>query len=122
LRFRKVSRPSIGVLPGEIPTAEPANIRRDLSVVDNLAVAASRLLEQDAQIKTLQSEVNTITHPPNAFYVDTAIVATALGSVQRTDKTLRVQLWLRVKTVGFYYEPPGVIGSSGSFGCQGTGR
>jgi hypothetical protein len=79
-------------LPGEIPTAEPANIPRDFSVVDNLAVAASRLREQDAQIKTLQSEVNTITHPPNAFYVDTAIVATALGSVQRTDKTLRVQL------------------------------
>ena len=66
--------------------AEPANVRKDLSVDDILAAAASKLREQDAQIKTLQSEVNTITHPPNAFYLNNSIVATALGAVQRTDK------------------------------------
>jgi hypothetical protein len=112
--------------------AEPANVRKDLSVDDILAAAASKLREQDVEIKTLQSQVGGITHPPDALYMNNAMVARTLGSVRRTDANVVFQLVVagqdgldfskefQYQTLTLKCDPPGLIASNGSFGVMDT--
>jgi hypothetical protein len=108
--------------------AEPANVRKDLSVDEILAAAASKLRDQDAQIQKLQSEVKEITHPTDALYQDNVIVARTLGGVQKTQTNIIFQLVVASQNgldfnKDFEYQDlrlkcqtPSIVGSNGSFG------
>jgi uncharacterized protein YoxC len=112
--------------------AEPANVRKDLSVDDILAAAASKLREQDAQIKKLESEVKGITHPTDALYLDNTIIARTVGAVQQTDTNVIFALVVAGQngldfTKEYDYQglklkcqQPGTFGSMGSFGVMDT--
>jgi hypothetical protein len=110
--------------------AEPANVRKNLSVYEILAAAASKLRDQDVEIQKLQSEVKGITHPNDAFYLNNVIVARTLGTTQQTDTDVIFQLIIagqdgldfdkefQYQSLTLKCRPPGVYGGSGSFGVM----
>lgn len=112
--------------------AEPANVRKDLNVDQILAAAASKLRDQDAQIKKLQSEVTGITRPADALYLENEIVARTLGDVQKTDTNVIFQLVVagqngldfgrefQYQNLRLKCQPPGTISNMGSFGVMDT--
>ncbi len=112
--------------------AAPANVRRDLSVDDILAAAASKLRQQDVQIQQLQSQIKDIKHPKDALYLGDKIVAKTLGTVRQVNSDIVFQLVVAAGngldfSQDFHYQnltlkcrSSGITGSTGSFGVRDT--
>lgn len=112
--------------------AAPANVSNNANVDQILAAAASKLMQQDKDIEHLKSNLNDITHPPDAFYLNDSIVARTAGNVRREGKYITFQLVIsgssgldfkqtfRYQTFSLKCEPPPIVGQSGSFGVMDT--
>ena len=110
----------------------PANIRSSANADQILSAAAEKLIQQDAEIQKLTSEMNAITKPADGFYENDVMVGRSVGSTQTKGNIMMFQLvvaggnGLDFSRVFQYQdhsikcEPPPVVGQSGSFGVMST--
>lgn len=109
-----------------------ANVGAGASVDQVLSDAATKLIHQDKQIKTLQLQLHGLVHPANALYVGRTIVAKTFGTVSKLNGSITFQLAIAggsgldfsqtMEYRGFVMRcsPPGIVGKLGSFGVMDT--
>lgn len=112
--------------------AGPANAQKDSNVDQILAAAASKLMQQDAEIQQLKSSVNAINHPADGLYLGNAMVGKSLGAVEVSDGYITFQLVIadgnglnfaqifRYQDKNLKCQMPAMVGQMGSFGVMQT--
>ena len=112
--------------------AGPANVRESASVDQILAAAATKLNNQDVEIKNLQRSVTKIIKPPNGFYSGDTELAHSEGGFTGDGNTMLFRLVVagpdgldfnktyRYQNLDLQCSKPPVFGQSGSFGVMQT--
>ena len=110
--------------------AGPAKAEANSTVDQILAAAASKLIQQDKEIRRLNDNVNAIQHPADGLYFGDAMVGRVMGNISKNGNHIVFQLvvagsvgldfsrTLTFQNLSIKCKRPSLIGESGSFGVM----